>query len=216
MVEVHRFGIIGERHTPSCLYIMGGIYMIINNKTGDRYMGSTINFRSRFITHKTLLYNNKHHNRHLQNSFNKYGAENFELKILLVLDNSNLELYEQMLISSLKPEFNKRILDVTRGTGVYHSEETKIKCGLSRLGTKISEETRERIRLNLSMGKGKVFKKYPPKTLISPEGELFQGISGITEFFKERGVKYSNHIYEFISGKNKSYFGWRIKNELDF
>lgn len=60
-----------------------GIYEIKNTITGKRYIGSAAKtFKKRWNLHKWQLKKNNHHNSHLQNSWNKYGADNFEFKIL--------------------------------------------------------------------------------------------------------------------------------------
>lgn len=53
------------------------IYKIINQITGEKYVGQTTNFSRRIEVHKSKLKNNKHPNPKLQASWNKYGEENF-------------------------------------------------------------------------------------------------------------------------------------------
>lgn len=60
----------------SCIY---KIENIINKKI---YIGSTINFKQRKSDHLSRLRKNKHPNAYLQNSWNKYGEENFVIEIL--------------------------------------------------------------------------------------------------------------------------------------
>ena len=55
------------------------IYKIINNLTGEKYVGQTTNFSRRISDHKQKLINNKHKNPKLQASWNKYGEENFSI-----------------------------------------------------------------------------------------------------------------------------------------
>ena len=64
---------------------VSGIYKIRNLINNKIYIGSTINFRQRWYTHKTLLTNNKHPNSHLQNAWNKYGPANFVFEIMEIL-----------------------------------------------------------------------------------------------------------------------------------
>ena len=60
-----------------------GIYKITNLVTKQVYIGSTVSKVSRRINaHKNQLRKNKHVNKHFQNSWNKYGEENFEFEIL--------------------------------------------------------------------------------------------------------------------------------------
>ena len=66
-----------------------GVYMIINNVNLKVYVGSSVELNKRKIKHFSQLKNNTHHNRYLQNSYNKYGKENFSFIILE--DNINKE-----------------------------------------------------------------------------------------------------------------------------
>jgi group I intron endonuclease len=59
-----------------------GIYRIINKTNNKIYIGSSVNILSRFSKHKSLLKHNKHDNDYLQNSYNKYGLENFLFEII--------------------------------------------------------------------------------------------------------------------------------------
>lgn len=55
------------------------IYKIINNVTGEKYVGQTTNFSRRIKDHKEALRRNKHKNPKLQASWNKYGEANFSI-----------------------------------------------------------------------------------------------------------------------------------------
>ena len=59
-----------------------GIYSIINKENGKLYVGLTGNIETRRSKHFSLLRHNKHFNRHLQASWNKYGEEAFEFNVL--------------------------------------------------------------------------------------------------------------------------------------
>jgi group I intron endonuclease len=83
-----------------------GIYKIENIVTGDFYIGQSINLKNRRYQHFYELKKNKHKNKYLQNSFNKYGKENFKFFILLYCDINNLTFYEQLLVDNLNPAFN--------------------------------------------------------------------------------------------------------------
>ncbi len=58
------------------------IYKIINTANGKFYVGSTTNTRERFRTHRTRLRNNKHHSKHLQAAWNKYGESTFVFHVI--------------------------------------------------------------------------------------------------------------------------------------
>jgi group I intron endonuclease len=153
-----------------------GIYCSANNKW---YIGQTSNFYNRKFTHFHLL-NNQKSNKHLQNSYNKYGKDTFSFIILeeIVLDNlSNSEKKTILTQSenkwmeeydSIKNGFNIRLSaqsniglkfsdEVKRKiseslTGKSHSEETKRKISEAKKGRYVSEETRVKLS---KAGKGK-------------------------------------------------------------
>ena len=103
-----------------------GIYKILNIKTNMFYIGSSKNIYDRLHIHFFRLKRNKHGNKHLQNSFNKHGIENFSYEILEFCNIENQFIKEQEYITSLKPEYNKS-LNVNPNFGTTLSEETKCK-----------------------------------------------------------------------------------------
>lgn len=134
-----------------------GIYRIVNIITGDCYIGSAVSIYKRFIRHKNLLIKGKHHSPILQNSFNKYGSDNFFMELILPCNRKYLEYYEQQLIDELHPKYNickfaysnrgirwseesKRLISLQRkgkpsnAKGNKHSKETRVKMSLSATG----------------------------------------------------------------------------------
>lgn len=79
-----------------------GIYKFTNIITGKIYIGSSQNLQKRFFTHLNLLNNNKHHSKHFQNSWNKYGEDNFSYEIIeFVEDLQDLLKREQYYLDKL-------------------------------------------------------------------------------------------------------------------
>lgn len=58
------------------------IYKIINTVNNKFYVGSTTNTVERFRTHRKRLRNNKHHAKHLQAAWNKYGEDAFVFHVI--------------------------------------------------------------------------------------------------------------------------------------
>lgn len=78
--------------------LISGVYKItclVNNKV---YIGSSVNITKRWHCHKSTLNKNRHHSKYLQNSWNKYGVDHFEFKVLIYCDPHNNLYYEQKFI----------------------------------------------------------------------------------------------------------------------
>ncbi len=102
------FSTLLENNNKKELSKVSGIYRIVNTKTSKVYIGSAINLHRRFITHYDILKRNVHHSKHLQNSFNKYGKDVFEIDILQKCDKENLLFHEQKWIDLTK-SYDRRL-----------------------------------------------------------------------------------------------------------
>jgi len=119
-----------------------GIYKITNIINNKIYIGSAVNFNKRWNAHRSELKLNKHHCKHLQNSYNKYNENCFIYEIIEIVDNINdLLIKEQYWIDLLKPDYNTSKI-AGSSLGVKASKETKKKIGEAnkkRIGNGISE-----------------------------------------------------------------------------
>lgn len=84
---------------------MIGIYRIKNLVNGKCYYGSSKQIKKRWKTHLNDLKNGKHHNIHLQRSWNKHGEVNFLFEVVEKCDETILLELEQKYLNS-NPEFN--------------------------------------------------------------------------------------------------------------
>lgn len=79
-----------------------GVYMIKNLTNNKCYIGSTVmTFSKRCEHHIWNLNKNSHKNSHLQNSWNKYGSENFEITILEICDKNLCLEREQYYLDTI-------------------------------------------------------------------------------------------------------------------
>lgn len=110
-----------------------GIYVIRNLINNNIYIGSSVNIKKRFCQHRNSLRKNKHHNKYLQRSWNKYGEENFEFVVIerhsypekiLGRENKCILLYN--------PEYNS--VRVNKEGRFVLSEETKRRISESNKG----------------------------------------------------------------------------------
>lgn len=84
-----------------------GIYQIVNIVNGKFYIGSSKNIEYRWkIEHTKQLEKGTHANIILQRAWVKYGADNFILEIIELIDKSRLLEREQYYLDVLQPEYN--------------------------------------------------------------------------------------------------------------
>ena len=136
---------------------MASIYKIQFKNPNKIYIGSTIqNFNKRRNVHLCRLRKNIHTNKHLQNSFNKYGEKSFNFEIIEKIDNFKIAIERE---TYWYYEFQKRGYKLYNCyppenppmLGKHHSKEAKRK--LSKInkgknhpmyGKKQSKETCEK------------------------------------------------------------------------
>lgn len=113
---------------------VGYVYYILCKTTEKIYIGSTTRSNSniRKSEHFSKLKKNKHPNKHLQNSWNKYGKSNFEYGILEKCQASKVFLLEWHYVNitgCYKKEivFNKSLVVEAPNRGKKMSEEQKKK-----------------------------------------------------------------------------------------
>lgn len=122
--------------------IKSGIYKIINIVNGKFYIGSSEHLDIRKKEHFRELNLNKHANKKLQNSYNKYGKENFKFEIIEYVEDVNTLLkVEQKWLDKLKPYnrdigYNIAINTSAPMKGRKHTEETKKHYSRIRKGSK--------------------------------------------------------------------------------
>ena len=83
-----------------------GIYKIRNISNNHIYVGSAVNIKSRWSSHKAALKKQTHHGSYLQRAWNKYGAECFEFSVIELCEKEKLIEREQYYIDTLHPEYN--------------------------------------------------------------------------------------------------------------
>ena len=85
---------------------IAGIYKVINNITGDFYIGSSKNIKQRWHQHKNPAFWKQHPNVKLYQDMVQYGRDNFTFEIIEETDS--LKEREQYWVDKLKPSYNVR------------------------------------------------------------------------------------------------------------
>jgi group I intron endonuclease len=165
-----------------------GVYTIQNKINKKFYIGkaerqgtflSDSGFYIRWSNHINCLKADRHDNRYLQNSWNKYGGENFEFSILHKCPPEKCLEMEDFYLYLLEPQYN---LMFEKG---------------SPKNQKCTEETKKK----LSKARSKHF------SLVNPEGEVINGFN-LTAFCKENNLAQGN-LTKVISGRVFQAKGYR-------
>ena len=97
--------------------IIIGVYKITNTVTGDFYIGSSKNVKSRWADHKCPSTWKNNPNKQLYQDMQEYGVDKFELQVIEEVEADKLKETEQQFIELLKPTYNQmnaKGLDVER------------------------------------------------------------------------------------------------------
>lgn len=201
---------------------MVGIYSITNIVNGKKYVGQSVNVKSRIRNHRWALNHNCHQNDHLQKSFNKYGKDCFVFDIVCECQEDQLDELERFYIdlyncidsnfgynSETGGNLNKHLSQEVRlkmsimrkgeNSGMWgknHTEETKAIMREKALGRHMSDEAKAKSSVS---HKGKL-----AKALYCIEADMvFPSSLEAAEF---AGLKSRSSIFENLAGR-KSYAG---------
>ncbi len=180
--------------------MLSGIYKIENIINNHIYIGSCSSFNVRKGAHICLLKQNKHHSQYLQNAYNKYGKDSFNILMIESVEDKSLLLErEQYYIDTLNPEYNIcRIAGSTQGRrfseehkqrlsnslkGKKRTEEQKRQASLCKTGTTHTQETKDKVSKIVNDIKGK---RVGDK--ISRE-EVVKVIFIINDYYEQRTIK---------------------------
>jgi group I intron endonuclease len=148
--------------------MISGIYSIVNKINGHKYIGSSKNIKQRWAGHISCLRHNNHHNKHLQNAWNKYGEDNFDFIVLLECEVEFLLDREQEFIDQ-KPEYNQsgiagrieptdevraKLSEIAKHRAF--SDETRIKLSNSHKKENLTQETRDKLSKSHIGNKGRL------------------------------------------------------------
>lgn len=175
-----------------------GVYAIKSN-CGKLYIGSAVQVKTRFMSHRKALQDNRHDNNRLQNYYNKYGPESLTFETLAVCPKDSLINVEQYYIDKLEPFFNIcRIAGATYGLkpwlGRKHTEETKKRIKETNISTGLKKKVlrwqkrSEKIRARMLGNKYWLGKKHKPETIANRKGALNPNSTVI--YCKELGLKF--------------------------
>lgn len=192
-----------------------GVYMIKNVLNDKRYIGSSRNIKQRLRTHLSTLIRNLHHNKHLQNSYNKYGQNSFKMCVLeRCEDIRDTILFLEQKYLDLNPEYNKAKV-AENNSGWRHTEDTKSRMSQSHTGKPrlVNKSTYSVPKLNINTNK--INKNLTvPVIQYDLDGNVIQEYSSISDAARTIQKKREG-IRDCCRGRQISAYGfkWRYKYE---
>ena len=142
-----------------------GIYSITNKKTGQKYIGQSIHIEQRFEQHK----HNKKPVTYIDRAINKYGADNFEFKILEKCKPNELNKLEKRYIKKYNTYKSKNHYNLTSGGDSKYkvSDTTKLKMKeTKRRTTNIESVNKQNDENNIKKNNQKVQKEIGFKNIL--------------------------------------------------
>lgn len=134
----------------------GGVYMIRNNQNGRVYVGRAVNIQKRWTQHRHHLRAGTHHNKPLQNAWNKYGESAFAFTPLAPNIDCEDELcrLEQHYIDLHKctdREYGYNLSPSARSNrGTKYTDESRARMSQAQKGRTFTDEARAQIAATLT------------------------------------------------------------------
>lgn len=193
---------------------VSGIYKIENVERGIVYIGQSKDVFARFNSHKSELRKNRHHNRHLQAAWNKYGEDAFKFSLVEECSTELLDEREVYWISTLGTYGGGYNLDLggKGGRGYKYTEEQREKRSELFKGRALSEEAKSHMRkphVNMRGANHPLFgTKWAERLSVEEQAEVRQKISAKLsgENNPMYGKKVSRATAKKISDSNKRYY----------
>lgn len=84
---------------------VAGVYSITVND-GRKYIGGTVDLRSRWNIHRYSLAHGTHENKHLTEVYQREGLSALKFECLILCAPKDLIMYETIAFAAFKPELN--------------------------------------------------------------------------------------------------------------
>jgi len=210
-----------------------GVYQIRCTRTGQKYVGSSVDIEVRWKTHRRDLDQRKHCNRYLQRAWIRYGARRFEFMVLELVGAKRLRGRELTWIERLRAADRKRGFNINRraSDGFRYPGRTwtgfRNPAGKAVTIVNLHDFCRRKklcfsAMAQLAKGKRKLkshkgwthinsvrLREYIKvhKGYIDPEGKRIRSIRNLAAFCRERGLD-DTHMVAVATGRIISHRGW--------
>lgn len=180
---------------------VSGIYVILNTKNGNIYIGQTQDFRKRCKEHAKRLNKGRHENSHLQHAWNKYGESSFKFQLLEYCDVDKLNKREQHFLDIYMKKgicYNIAKDATAPARGAIRSIESRLKMSASqKKRPPMTEET----RLKFSARRGENHPMFGKSHSEESRRKMSESKKGIPSWNK--GIPHSPETKRKLSEANK-------------
>ena len=189
---------------------MKGIYLIKNIITDNFYIGSSVDINKRIYQHFNNLKKNKHPNKYLQNSYNKYGLDNFNYEILEICDKNitKNELLNKEQEYICKFDFNK-LFNLNENVNTNGSELLKLKCYLLDLNGNILNNFNSLTELSKYLNTHQI-----PSNLYNTSKIFLKKYRIVTEDFYNNNLNIINSWNKYFYKKDEYLNYYKFDNNL--
>ena len=154
---------------------ISAVYKITNTVTGDFYIGSSKNVKSRWAVHKCQTTWKKCPNNPMYIDMQRYGVDKFEFQVIEEVKIESLKETEQQFIETLKPTYNDRNAN---GLDIERQKEYN------------KSNKRKEYQKEYQKGYQKEYQKGYQKQLCSYNGETLT-LCALSMRFKRSGITHS-------------------------
>lgn len=184
------------------------VYCIENTVNGKKYVGQTVRpVEERWREHRSALNRGISESHHLQNSWTKYGSQNFEFYIIRSANSEDeLDKLEDQLVAGNKGGYNLR----PGGKTFRQTEATKRKISLANKGKPSPTKGMKFSRSEEQKDMWAVARRpngYP--IVVSPNGKEYTVVN-LKGFCRRFGL-WQSGMRPVVDGELSHYKGWHVK-----
>ena len=168
----------------------GYVYAIENTQNGGMYIGSTVDYKGRWHTHRSTLRNKRHHSFVLQRAWDKYGEAAFRFRLLLICSKEHRIMYETALMPLQRYNVLRTPKESMVRGGWEHSDEFKQKMSSLHKGKALTEAHRQKLsahRTGMKMDSAFCEKARLRQTGVSPTAKTRTLLSAATKAARAGG-----------------------------